>query len=70
MEILEETEKFVYYRENEKLLGLAGYSKDSSKKYILGKRFYTFIKNQLYKSKEIKDFYLNIKKKFVIKGEL
>lgn len=55
MEILEETQQFVYYRENGKLLGFAGYSKNNSKKYLLRKRFYTFIKNQLYKSKEIKD---------------
>lgn len=55
MGILEETEQFVYYRENGKLLGFAGYSKDNSKKYLLRKRFYTFIKNQLYRSKEIKD---------------
>lgn len=26
MEILEQTEKFVYYKENGKLLGFAGYS--------------------------------------------
>lgn len=55
MEILEETEQFVYYRENGKLLGFAGYSKDSSTKHKLKKKFYTFIKKQLYKSKEIKD---------------
>ncbi len=55
LEILEETEQFVYYRENGKLLGLAGYSKWKSKKHILKKKFYTFIKKQLYKSKEIKD---------------
>lgn len=55
MEILEETEQFVYYRENGKMLGFAGYSKDNSKKYLFRKRFYHFIKNQLYKSKEIKD---------------
>lgn len=55
MEILEETEKFVYYRENGKMLGFAGYSKNSSKKHLLRKKFYTFLKNQLYKSREIKD---------------
>lgn len=55
MEILEETEKFVYYRENGKLLGFAGYSKNNSRKYIFRKKFYTFIKNMLYKSKKIKD---------------
>ena len=55
MEILEETEQFVYYRENDKLIGFAGYSKWNSKKHFLKKKFYSFIKNQLYKSKEIKD---------------
>lgn len=55
MEILEETEQFVYYRENGKLLGFAGYSNNKSKKHILKKKFYLFIKKQLYKSKEIKD---------------
>ena len=55
MEILEESEQLVYYRENGKLLGFAGYSKNNSKKHLLKKRFYTFIKKQLYKSKEIKD---------------
>lgn len=55
MEILEETEKFVYYRENGRLLGIAGYSKNSSKKNMLRKKIYSYIKNRLYKSKEIKD---------------
>lgn len=55
MEILEETEKFVYYKENGKLLGFAGYSNNSSKKHILKKKIYTFIKKRLYKSKSIKD---------------
>ena len=55
MEILEESEQFVYYRKNGKLLGFAGYSKNNSQKHLLKKRFYTFIKKQLYKSKEIKD---------------
>lgn len=55
LEILEEIEQFVYYRENDKLLGFAGYSKWSSKKHILKKKFYTFVKKQLYKSKKIKD---------------
>lgn len=55
MEILEETEQFVYYKEKGKLLGFAGYSNDKSKKHIFRKKFYGFIKRQLYKSKEIKD---------------
>ena len=46
MEILEETEQFVYYKENGKLLGFAGYSNKSSQKHILKKKFYTFIKNR------------------------
>ena len=48
LEILEETEQFVYYRENGKLLGFAGYSKWNSKKHILKKKFYTLIKKQRY----------------------
>ena len=55
MGILEETEQFIYYRENGKLLGFAGYSKINSKKHRLKKKFYTFVKNLLYKSKKIKN---------------
>lgn len=55
MEILEETERFVYYRENQKLLGFAGYSKNNSKKYLLRKKLAKFIKSILYKSKSIKN---------------
>lgn len=55
MEILEETEQFVYYRENGKMLGFAGYSNENSRKHLIKKKLYHFIKNQLYKSKEIKD---------------
>lgn len=55
MEVLEETEQFVYYKEDGRLLGFAGYSNKSSQKHILKKKFYTFIKNRLYKSKSIKD---------------
>lgn len=62
MEILEETEQFVYYRENGKLLGFAGYSNEKSKKHILRKKIYKFIRNQLYKNKQIKD--INALKKY------
>ena len=55
MDLLKETEQFVYYRENGKMLGFAGYSKNNSKKHLLRKKFYTVIQKQLYKSKEIKD---------------
>lgn len=55
MGILEETEQFVYYRKNGKLIGFTGYSKSNSKRHILKKKLYSFIKRQLYKSKKIKD---------------
>lgn len=55
MEILEITEHFVYYKENGKLLGFSGYSKNNSKKKQFRKKFYTLIKNHLYKSKSIKN---------------
>lgn len=47
--ILEETEKFVYYRENGKMLGFAGYSKLNSKKHLFRKKIYSSLKNILYK---------------------
>ena len=55
MQILEETEQFIYYRKNGKLLGFAGYSKTNSKRHMFKKKFYTFVKNRLYKSKKIKN---------------
>lgn len=55
MQILEETEQFIYYRKNGELLGFAGYSKINSKRHRFRKKFYTFIKNRLYKSKKIKN---------------
>lgn len=39
MEILEETEQFVYYRENGKMLGFAGYSNENSRKHLIKKKF-------------------------------
>ena len=55
IEILEETEQFVYYKENGKLLGFAGYSKNNSRKHLLRKEFYSIIRKRLYKNKQIKD---------------
>lgn len=55
MEILEEAEQFVYYRENGKLIGFASYAKWNSKKHYLRKKFYSFINKLLHKSKKIKD---------------
>lgn len=53
--ILEESEKIITYMDGRKLIGFSGYSKSNSKKHLLKKRFYTIIKNKLYKSKDIKD---------------
>ena len=55
MELLEKTDKFIYYRENGKLLGFAGYSKYGSNKHQFKNKIYAFIKHQLYKSGDIKD---------------
>lgn len=55
LEQMEETERFVYYRENGKLLGYAGYSRDGSKKHMIRKKLAKFIRKQLYKSKKIKN---------------
>ena len=53
--VLEESEKIVTYKDGRNLVGFAGYSKNNSKKHLFKKKFYTFIKNKLYKSKDIKD---------------
>ena len=55
LEIIEETEKFVYYRENGELLGFAGYSKNGSRTHVFRKKLAKFIRKCLYKSKKIKD---------------
>jgi len=53
--ILEETEKIIVYKENNKLIGLCGYTKYNSNKHKLRKKFYSFLKNRLMKSKKIKN---------------
>ena len=60
--ILEESEKIITYKDGRKLVGFSGYSKNNSKKHLLKKKFYTIVKNKLYKSKDIKD--LNALKKY------
>ncbi len=55
LEIIEKTEKFVYYRENGELLGYAGYSKKGSRKHTFRKKLAKFIRKCLYRSKKIKD---------------
>ena len=53
--VLEESEKIVKYKEGKKLVGFCGYKRNNSKRYLLKKFFYKFIRNRLYKSKNIKD---------------
>lgn len=55
MEILEESEKIITYKENNKIIGICGYSKNNSKKYRIRKALYRLIKHRLYKNKDIKD---------------
>ena len=54
-DVLEESETIIKYKDGNKLVGFCGYSKNSSTKYKLRKKFYKFIKNRLYKSKSIKN---------------
>lgn len=55
MEILAETEQFVMYKENGKLIGLGGYSNIHSNSHLFRKKIYEIIRKKLYKSKKIKD---------------
>lgn len=55
MGILEESEKIIIHKENNKVIGICGYSKNNSKKYKFRKFMYGYIKNRLYKNKDIKD---------------
>ena len=55
IDLLQETEKCAYYKENGKLLGFCGYSNNKSKKYFLRKKFYSMLRKILFKSKKIKD---------------
>jgi GNAT superfamily N-acetyltransferase len=54
IEILEETERFVYYREEGRLVGFAGYS-NNHKRHPIRKLLCGIIRCILYRSKEIKD---------------
>ena len=54
-DVLQESEKLIKYKDGNKLIGFCGYSKEISKRHIVKKKFYRFIKNRLYKSKEIKN---------------
>lgn len=55
--ILEESEKIVTYKDERKLVGFCGYSRNNSKKHLFKKKFYTIVKNKLYKNKNIKDLH-------------
>ncbi len=55
IDILEESERIVKYKDKNKLIGFCGYSKDGSKKHLIRKVFYRIIKNKLFKSKNIKN---------------
>ena len=51
--ILEESEKIVTYKDGRKLVGFCGYSRNNSKKHLFKKKFYTIVKNKLYKNKNL-----------------
>ena len=55
LDVLEESEKIIKYKDGNKLIGFCGYSKENSNKHKLSKRFYKIVKNRLYKSKSIKN---------------
>lgn len=55
LEILEETETMVIEKDNGKLIGFCGYAKWKSKKHIIKKKIYHFIKIILIHSPLIKD---------------
>lgn len=55
VDVLQESEKIIKYKDGSKLIGFCGYSKECSNKHKLSKKFYGFVKNRLYKSKSIKN---------------
>lgn len=55
MEILEESEKIITYKENGELIGFCGYAKWKSKKHLIRKKLVKMIKNKLMNSKKIKN---------------
>ncbi len=55
MEILEESEKIITYKENGELIGFCGYAKWNSKKHLLRKKLAKIIRNKLMNSKKIKN---------------
>lgn len=53
-EILEESEKIILKKENNEVVGICGYSKYYSKKYLIRKKYYKVLKNILIYSPFIK----------------
>lgn len=54
-EVLEESEKLVIEKDNNKVIGICGYAKWNSKKYILRKKFFKLLKILCINSPLIKD---------------
>lgn len=44
LDILQESEKIIKYKEGNKLIGFCGYSKESSNKHKVSKEFYKIVK--------------------------
>lgn len=55
MQILEESERVITYKEKDELIAFCGYAKWNSKKHILRKKLAKVIKNKLMNSKKIKN---------------
>ena len=55
IDLLEESEKIVTYKDEKKLVGFCGYSNKSSHKRLIKRKIYKTIGNILRKSKKIKD---------------
>ena len=55
IDVLEESEKIVTYKDGKKLVGFCGYSKENSHKRLIKRKIYKTISNVLRKSKKIKN---------------
>ena len=55
IDILEESEQIITYKDGKKLVGFCGYSKESSHKKLVKNKIYKIISNILRNSKKIKD---------------
>ena len=51
VDVLQESEKIIKYKDGSKLIGFCGYSKECSNKHKLSKKFYGFVKNRLNENK-------------------